>query len=110
MIDLDYDAGDYAQDGGDYIKCLEYLEFLGTCGIRIRVHSTNPIGVKRMKDIIEKNQWEEVYDIIDDSGADVYLEDEDTDVDECFDGGSRGFRGYQVFHLIRWDMFYGKCI
>lgn len=76
VIDLDHDAGDYASDGGDYIKCLDYLEFIGADGIKVRVHSANPVGVAKMKAIIKKNQWDEVFDVID--------EDE---VDECLDGG-----------------------
>ena len=26
LIDIDHDAGDYAKDGGDYIKLLDWLE------------------------------------------------------------------------------------
>lgn len=76
VFDFDHDAGDYASDGGDYIKCLDYLEFIGADGIKVRVHSANPVGVAKMKAIIKKNQWDEVFDVID--------EDE---VDECLDGG-----------------------
>lgn len=44
VFDLDHDAGDYAKDGGDYIKCLDYLEFIGADGISVRIHSANPAG------------------------------------------------------------------
>lgn len=30
LIDLDHDAGDYANDGGDYIKLLDWLKKLDT--------------------------------------------------------------------------------
>ena len=29
VFDFDHDAGDYASAGGDYIKCLDYLEYIG---------------------------------------------------------------------------------
>ena len=29
VFDFDHDAGDYASAGGDYIKCLDYLESIG---------------------------------------------------------------------------------
>jgi len=45
VIDLDHDAGSYAKFGGDYIKCLDYLESIGASGINVRVHSANPVGV-----------------------------------------------------------------
>ena len=59
LIDLDHDAGDYAKDGGDYIKLLDWLE---ECGIKypIRIHSMNPVGVANMRAIIEKNGWKEI--------------------------------------------------
>ena len=59
LIDLDYDAGDYAADGGDYIKILDWLEETGR-RYPIRIHSANPVGVANMRRIIERNGWEEV--------------------------------------------------
>ena len=69
MFDFDHDAGDYAKDGGDYMRCLDYLEFIGADGINVRIHSANPAAVKRMKQAIAKNQWNEVFDIVDDGYA-----------------------------------------
>lgn len=63
LIDLDHDAGDYASDGGDYIKLLDWLEWLydgkGTC-TEFRIHSMNPVGAANMRAIIERNGWREV--------------------------------------------------
>ena len=60
LIDLDHDAGDYAKDGGDYIKILDYLEMVGYNG-NLRIHSMNPVGVQNMRNIIQKNGWREIY-------------------------------------------------
>ena len=59
LIDIDHDAGDYAKDGGDYIKLLDWLEETGR-NYPIRIHSMNPVGVANMRAIIEKNGWTEV--------------------------------------------------
>lgn len=59
LIDLDHDAGDYAYDGGDYIKLLDWLEATGR-NYPIRIHSMNPVGVANMRAIIEKNGWKEI--------------------------------------------------
>ena len=59
FIDLDHDAGDYANQGGDYIKLLDWLEETGR-NYPIRIHSMNPVGVENMRRIIQKNGWTEV--------------------------------------------------
>ena len=63
LISLDHDAGEYASDGGDYIKLLDWLEWLhqgrGTY-TKFRLHSMNSVGVANMRAIIERNGWEEV--------------------------------------------------
>lgn len=59
LIDIDHDAGDYANDGGDYIKLLDWLEETGR-NYPIRIHSMNPVGVANMRRIIERNGWTEV--------------------------------------------------
>lgn len=59
LIDIDHDAGDYAQYGGDYIKLLDWLEETGR-NYPIRIHSMNPVGVANMRAIIERNGWTEV--------------------------------------------------
>ena len=59
LIDIDHDAGEYAKDGGDYIKLLDWLEEQGiSCPIRI--HSANPVGIANMRRIIQRNGWKEV--------------------------------------------------
>ena len=59
LIDIDHDAGDYANDGGDYIKLLDWLEETGR-NYPIRIHSMNPVGVENMRRIIQRNGWTEV--------------------------------------------------
>lgn len=59
LIDIDHDAGDYAYDGGDYIKLLDWLEETGR-NYPIRIHSMNPVGVQNMRAIIQRNGWTEV--------------------------------------------------
>jgi len=62
LIDLDHDAGDFASNGGDYIKLLDWLEqknFVDT-GYFFHIHSMNPVGVHNMRQIICRNGWREV--------------------------------------------------
>ena len=59
LIDIDHDAGDFANDGGDYIKLLDWLEETGR-NYPIRIHSMNPVGIENMRRIIQKNGWTEV--------------------------------------------------
>ena len=59
LIDIDHDAGDYAYDGGDYIKLLDWLEETGR-SYPIRIHSMNPVGVENMRRIIRRNGWKEI--------------------------------------------------
>lgn len=59
LIDIDHDAGNYAEDGGDYINLLNWLEETGR-NYPIRIHSMNPVGVENMRRIIQKNGWTEV--------------------------------------------------
>lgn len=56
LIDIDHDAGDYAQYGGDYIKLLDWLEETGR-NYPIRIHSMNPVGRQNMLAICQKNGW-----------------------------------------------------
>jgi hypothetical protein len=58
-IDTDHDAGDYAFDGGDYIKLLDWLEETSR-NYPIRIHSANPVGVANMRRIIQRNGWKEL--------------------------------------------------
>lgn len=59
LIDIDHDAGDFAQYGGDYIKLLDWLEETGR-NYPIHIHSMNPVGVQNMRAIIQKNGWKEI--------------------------------------------------
>ena len=60
LIDIDHDAGEFACDGGDYIRLLDWLEETGR-NYPIRIHSANPVGVANMRRIIERNGWKEVF-------------------------------------------------
>ena len=59
LISSDHDAGDYASDGGDYIRLLDWLEETGR-NYPIRIHTANPVGAANMRAIIERNGWKEV--------------------------------------------------
>ena len=59
LISIDHDAGEFAKDGGDYIKLLDWLEETGR-SYPIHIHSMNPVGVQNMRAIIQKNHWKEV--------------------------------------------------
>ena len=56
IIDIDHDAGDYAVDGGDYIKLLDWLEETGR-NYPIRIHSMNVVGRMNMEAICRRNGW-----------------------------------------------------
>jgi hypothetical protein len=59
VLDIDHDAGEYVDCGGDYIRLLDWLEETGR-NYPIRIHSANPVGVQNMRRIIERNGWKEV--------------------------------------------------
>lgn len=60
LIDIDHDAGEFAEYGGDYINLLNWLEETGR-NYPIRIHSMNPVGVANMRRIIQRNGWKEVF-------------------------------------------------
>ena len=60
LIDVDHDLGDYAANGGDGVKLLDWLEETGR-NYPIRIHSANAVGVANMRRIIERNGWKEVF-------------------------------------------------
>ena len=60
VIDMDHDAGDFAEYGGDYIRLLDWLEETGR-NYPIRIHSANAVGVANMRRIIQRNNWKEVF-------------------------------------------------
>lgn len=60
VLDLDHDAGDYAEDGGDYIKILDFMEEHGINDIPIHLHTMNPVGRENMRRIIRHNGWKEI--------------------------------------------------
>ena len=62
LLDLDHDAGDFASQGGDYVKLLDFLEaeYGENMAIPVRIHSMNPVGVSNMRRIIVRNGWKEI--------------------------------------------------
>ena len=59
LIDIDHDAGNYVNYGGDYIKLLDWLEETSR-NYPIRIHSQNVVGVANMRVIIEHIGWKEI--------------------------------------------------
>ena len=69
LIDLDHDAGDFAEMGGDFINVLNELERLSRrdsywynrCKeFTFKLHSMNPVGIENMRRIIQRNNWNEI--------------------------------------------------
>ena len=65
-FNLDHDAGDYKYSGGDYIELLNWLEIKQNCynwiiNSTFKIHSMNPYGAQRMRAIIQRNGWKEVF-------------------------------------------------
>ena len=54
ILDLDHDAGDYAQSGGDYIEILKWMEENHINNIPIHLHTMSPVGRENMRTIIQK--------------------------------------------------------
>ncbi|MBO7715399.1 MAG: hypothetical protein J6S85_17685 [Methanobrevibacter sp.] len=61
VIDLDHDAGDYVNQGGDYIKILDWMEEQGINDIAIHLHTMNVVGRENMRRIIQHNGWKQIY-------------------------------------------------
>lgn len=61
-LDLDHDAGDYANQGGDYINILRTLEDMRHSGhikhmnVRVHFHTMNVVGRENMRAIIRANR------------------------------------------------------
>ncbi len=53
VLDLDHDLGDYAADGGDAIKLLDYLAERETF-YPIEIHTANPVGRANMERMINR--------------------------------------------------------
>ena len=60
VVDLDHDAGEFQEDGGDYIRCLDYLELTGAEDICVRLHSANPAGRANMDRIVRRNNGRKI--------------------------------------------------
>ena len=60
VLDLDYDAGWYKQDGGDYINILYWMIENRIDNIPIHLHSSDKMCVELMRKVIKENGWKEV--------------------------------------------------
>ena len=56
-IDCDHDLGEYARDGGDGIKLLDWLAEHGLF-YKIYLHTMNPVGRENMERLIRR-YWKE---------------------------------------------------
>ena len=56
VIDCDHDLGDYAHDGGDGIKLLDWLVETKRF-YPIKLHTMNPVGRENMQRLIDR-YWE----------------------------------------------------
>jgi len=59
LIDLDHDLGDYAYDGGDGIKILDWLIERGTL-YPINIHTMNVVARQNMERLINR-YWDTNY-------------------------------------------------
>lgn len=57
LIDCDHDLGEYARDGGDGIKLLDWLAEHGLF-YKIHLHTMNPVGKANMERLIRR-YWKE---------------------------------------------------
>ena len=60
FLDLDHDAGDFAPDGGDYIRILDYIEAFDlniNNRFTFSIHSMNVVGRQNMLRIIRTRGW-----------------------------------------------------
>ena len=53
IVDCDHDLGDYACDGGDAIKFIDWLAERGT-HYPINIHTMNPVGRENMQRTIDR--------------------------------------------------------
>lgn len=53
LIDCDHDLGDYAADGGDGIRLLDWLLERGTL-YPIALHTMNPVGRENMRRMLRR--------------------------------------------------------
>lgn len=60
LLDLDHDAGDYQEQGGDFIRVLDWMEVTHR-NYPCRIHTANPVGRQNMLRIIYRNKWRLVW-------------------------------------------------
>ena len=58
-LDLDHDLGDYADQGGDAIRLLDWLAERGTF-YPVEIHTANPVGRANIERILAR-YWGEQY-------------------------------------------------
>ena len=53
VISIDHDAGDYVDDGGDYIKLLDWMVETERF-YPVKLHTMNPVGRESMQRMIDR--------------------------------------------------------
>jgi hypothetical protein len=48
-VSLDHDLGDYAEDGGDAIKFVDWMVATGNLPRFVHIHTSNPVGRDNMR-------------------------------------------------------------
>jgi len=59
-LDLDHDLGDYADQGGDAIRLLDWLAERGTF-YPVEIHTANPVGRANMERILARYWGEQCW-------------------------------------------------
>ena len=59
-LDLDHDLGDYADQGGDAIRLLDWLAERGTF-YPVEIHTANPVGRANMERILARYRGEQYW-------------------------------------------------
>lgn len=62
VISLNHNPHEFYLHGGDYINILYWIEYSygAEWRVPINIHSTNEMGCKEMKAVIERNGWYQV--------------------------------------------------
>ena len=55
VIAIDHDAGDYAKDGGDFYKVLDWLEEHDVHDLKFKLLTQNGVGREKLHAIIQHN-------------------------------------------------------
>jgi hypothetical protein len=57
-VSLDHDLGDYAEDGGDAIKFVDWMVMTGNLPATIYIHTSNPVGRDNMRRTLMRHGYQ----------------------------------------------------